>query len=150
MNPTDNADFINAISVGSPMNLLLSTIVLLHSIPTMNVCLSCKSSSGDIVFPSAVFKTPSSRNISCPFEYILRTVISPFVSVPVLSAQMYVTDPNVSADANLLITAFFLAKSLAPNANVIVTTAGNASGTADMAKATAAIKTIKTACGENP
>lgn len=71
---------------------------------------------------------------------IVRAVISPFVSVPVLSEQMTVVAPKVSAEVSLLIIAFRFASSRAPRANEIVTTAGSPSGTADTAKATAVMK----------
>ncbi len=69
----------------------------------------------------------------------MRTVISPFVSVPVLSEQIMVVAPKVSAEASLLIIALRLASSRAPRASDMVTTAGKPSGTAETASATATI-----------
>lgn len=61
-------------------------------------------------------------------------VISPLVSVPVLSEHMTVTAPQPSAAESFLIMAFLLANSLAPNARLMVTIAGKPSGTADIAR----------------
>ncbi len=66
------------------------------------------------------------------------TVISLCVSVPVLSEQMTVHAPNVSALGSFLIRAFFLAILWTPIANDIVTTAGRPSGIAATAMAIAA------------
>ncbi len=52
------------------------------------------------------------------------------VSVPVLSVQMYVTDPSVSTAGSFRINACWRTSFRAPNASEIVTTAGNASGIA--------------------
>ena len=51
-------------------------------------------------------------------------------SLPVLSEQMYVTEPCVSTAGNLRISALFFAIFLSPKANAIVTNAGNVSGIA--------------------
>jgi hypothetical protein len=60
--------------------------------------------------------------------------------VPVLSEQITVVAPRVSAEDNLLIIAFFFASLLAPNARDAVTIAGNPSGTAETARAIAVSK----------
>ena len=56
------------------------------------------------------------------------TVISFFVSVPVLSEQITVIDPNVSTAGMALIIAFSSAISLTPIERIIVKTAGRPSG----------------------
>ena len=56
------------------------------------------------------------------------TVISFFVSVPVLSEQITVIDPNVSTAGMPLIIAFSSAISLTPMDKIIVKTAGSPSG----------------------
>ena len=66
---------------------------------------------------------------------ISRTVISPLVKVPVLSEQITVVAPNVSADESFLIIALRLASSRAPSVRDTVTTAGKPSGTAETARA---------------
>ncbi len=60
--------------------------------------------------------------------------------MPVLSEQIIVVAPRVSADASLLIIALRFASSRAPRANDTVTTAGKPSGTAETARATAVSK----------
>jgi hypothetical protein len=62
------------------------------------------------------------------------------VKVPVLSEQMIVVHPKVSTDGNDLMIAFFLAILLDPKAKQVVMTAGNPSGIAATAKATATLK----------
>ena len=69
------------------------------------------------------------------FAKTSRTVISPLVKVPVLSEQITVVAPNVSADESFLIIALRLASSRAPSVRHIVTTAGKPSGTAETARA---------------
>src|SRR3989344_733484 len=61
-------------------------------------------------------------------------VISFFVRVPVLSEQMIVTDPRLSAAGSRLMIMFFLARILVPNESPIVTMAGKDRGTAATAK----------------
>ena len=65
-----------------------------------------------------------------------RTVISFFVSVPVLSLQMVVTAPSVSTDESFLMIAIFRASTDAPSASAIVIVVGSHSGTAAIAVAT--------------
>lgn len=69
-----------------------------------------------------------------------RTVISFFVSVPVLSLQIVVTAPSVSTDESFLIIAIFRASTDAPSASAIVMVVGSHSGTAAMAVATENIR----------
>ena len=64
----------------------------------------------------------------------VRAVISFFVSVPVLSEQMVVTDPSVSTAGSLRVMARRRAICCTPRARVIVTRAGRPSGTAATAK----------------
>jgi hypothetical protein len=72
----------------------------------------------------------------------LVTVISFFVSVPVLSVHIMLTLPRVSTEDKRLTNTFFFTNLFTPNHKEIVTTAGNHSGIAATAKATAA----KNAC----
>ncbi len=65
---------------------------------------------------------------------ICSTVILLNVSVPVLSEQIYVTEPSVSTAGNFLISALSFTSFFAPSARDIVTTAGNASGIAATAR----------------
>jgi hypothetical protein len=74
------------------------------------------------------------------------TVISFLVSVQVLSVQITLTDPRVSTDDNFLTSTFFLINLLTHNDNDIVTTAGNHSGIAATAIATAV---INASCNSN-
>ena len=60
------------------------------------------------------------------------------VNVPVLSVQITWQHPNVSTEGNFRINAFRLIMRCTPIAKVIVTTAGNPSGTAATAKLIAA------------
>lgn len=69
-----------------------------------------------------------------------RTVISFFVSVPVLSLQMVVTAPSVSTDESFLMIAIFRASTDAPSASAIVIVVGSHSGTAAIAVATENIR----------
>ena len=68
------------------------------------------------------------------------TVISFWVSVPVLSEQMTVVQPRVSTAGSLRIRACRRIIFCIPRARQMVTTAGSPSGTAAMAKLTAVIK----------
>jgi hypothetical protein len=77
-----------------------------------------------------------------PFTNNFVTVISFLVNVPVLSVQIIFTLPRVSTEERRLTNTFFLTKRFTHNHNEIVTTAGNHSGIAATAKATAA----KNAC----
>ena len=63
----------------------------------------------------------------------------PTVIVPVLSEQMIVTAPRLSAAGSFLIIMFFEARTLAPMARLIVTMAGSALGTAATARLRAKI-----------
>ena len=54
--------------------------------------------------------------------------------MPVLSEQMYETEPRVSTAGSFLIRAFCLTMFFAPMARAIVITAGNASGIAATAR----------------
>ena len=71
--------------------------------------------------------------ILVPSIHISLTVISFLVIVPVLSVQIIVELPRVSTEDNLLIIEFLFTILLTPRASVIVTTAGNPSGTAETA-----------------
>ena len=66
-----------------------------------------------------------------------RTVISFFVSVPVLSEQIVVTAPSVSTEESFLTTTFLPASTDAPSARAIVIVVGSHSGTAAIAIETA-------------
>lgn len=68
------------------------------------------------------------------------THISFVVRVPVLSEQITVVQPNVQTLGNFRMIAFYFAILLAPNARQVVMTAGNPSGMAATAKATATLK----------
>ena len=68
------------------------------------------------------------------------TVISFFVSVPVLSEQMSVTLPSVSTAGSLRMMARRRAMRDTPMASVTVRAAGSPSGIAATASATAAVK----------
>jgi hypothetical protein len=65
------------------------------------------------------------------------TVISFFVKVPVLSVQITSTDQRVSIEESLLTSTFFLTNLFTQSHKDIVTTAGNHSGIAATANATA-------------
>ena len=77
-----------------------------------------------------------------PFTNNFVTVISFFVSVPVLSVQIIFTLQRVSTDDKRLTNTFFFTNLFTPNHKEIVTTAGSHSGIAATANATAA----KNAC----
>jgi hypothetical protein len=87
------------------------------------------------------YHLPLTSTIS-PFTNNLVTVISFLVKVPVLSVQMIFTLPRVSTDDRRLTNTFFLTNLFTHSHNEIVTTAGNHSGIAATASATAA----KNAC----
>ncbi|MBR4634682.1 hypothetical protein IKO50_07230 [bacterium] len=87
------------------------------------------------------YHLPVTSTIS-PFTNNFVTVISFFVRVPVLSVQIIFTLPRVSTDDKRLTNTFFFTNLFTHNHNEIVTTAGNHSGMAATAKATAA----KNAC----
>jgi hypothetical protein len=74
------------------------------------------------------------------FTNNLVTVISFLVKVPVLSVQIIFTLPSVSTEERRLTNTFFFTNLFTPNHNEIVTTAGNHSGIAATASATAAKK----------
>ena len=65
---------------------------------------------------------------------MVRTVISFFVRVPVLSLQTVVTDPSASTAGSLRVMALRRAICCTPIARVIVTSAGRPSGIAATAK----------------
>lgn len=62
------------------------------------------------------------------------------VNVPVLSEHITVVQPKVYTLGNFLTIAYFLAIYLVPKAKHVVITAGNPSGIAATAKATAILK----------
>ena len=64
----------------------------------------------------------------------------PVVKVPVLSVHITVALPKVSTTGNFLTITFFLAMTLMPIANAMVTTAGSPSGIAATAKDTDILK----------
>ncbi len=64
-----------------------------------------------------------------------RTVILPWVSVPVLSEQIKVVLPKVSTAGSFRIRAWRLAMRRTPSDRLMATTAGKASGTAATARA---------------
>ena len=74
-----------------------------------------------------------------------RTVISFFVSVPVLSEAMTLAEPSVSTAARCRTMAFRRAMRCTPIESTAVTTAGSPSGTAATASATPRISTSKSA-----
>jgi hypothetical protein len=74
-----------------------------------------------------------------------RTVISFFVSVPVLSDAMTVAEPSVSTAARCRTMALRLAMRCTPMESTAVTTAGRPSGTAATANATPRMSTSKRA-----
>ena len=77
---------------------------------------------------------------------ISRTVIWFSVRVPVLSAQITVVLPRVSTAGRRLTTARRRAIRATPIASVMVTAAGNPSGMAPTARATAAVKVSTASC----
>ena len=87
------------------------------------------------------YHLPLTSTIS-PFTNNLVTVISFLVNVPVLSVHIILTLQSVSTDERRLTNTFFFTNLLTHNHKEIVTTAGNHSGIAATAKATAA----KNAC----
>lgn len=68
------------------------------------------------------------------------TVISFYVSVPVLSEHITVVQPRVSTAGSFLTNAFLLTILLVPNAKQVVITAGSPSGIAATPNATACLK----------
>lgn len=96
--------------------------------------------------PSGWYEDPSIWKLvadpgSSPSRRImLMTHISLVVSVPVLSEQMTVVQPRVWTFGSLRMMAFYLAILLAPKARQVVMTAGNPSGMAATANATATLK----------
>ena len=78
---------------------------------------------------------PASRSISRPAVHTRTTVISPDVSVFVLSVQTTVVEPSVSTAGSRRTSACRLAIRRMPTASAIVATAGSASGTAATASA---------------
>ena len=70
-------------------------------------------------------------------------------SLPVLSEQMYVTEPCVSTAGNLRISALFFANFLAPKANAIATNASTVSGIAATAREIEVIDIIITDAPRN-
>ena len=74
-----------------------------------------------------------------------RTVISFFVSVPVLSEAMTFAEPSVSTAARWRTMAFRFAMRCTPRESTAVTTAGRPSGTAATASATPRMSTSKIA-----
>ena len=74
-----------------------------------------------------------------------RTVISFFVSVPVLSEAMTLAEPSVSTAARWRTIALRFAMRCTPSASTAVTTAGKPSGTAATASATPRMSTSKIA-----
>ena len=70
-----------------------------------------------------------------------RTVISFFVSVPVLSVQMTVAEPSVSTAASVRTIAFRFAMRWVPSESTTVVTAASPSGTAATASAMAYSRT---------
>lgn len=79
------------------------------------------------IFPIGWYPSPSTSYIWNPSN-ICFTVISFFVSVPVLSVQMTFTHQSVSTDANCFTSALFLASLHAANDSAILTCAGNPCG----------------------
>ena len=64
-----------------------------------------------------------------PAHHIALAVISPAVSVPVLSVQMIVVEPRVSTELKRLMSAFAAAMRCTPIASETDITAGSPSGT---------------------
>ncbi len=79
------------------------------------------------------YPAPATANVR-PLVRTVRAVISFFVSVPVLSEQIVVTEPSVSTAGSLRVIARRRAICCTPSASVIVTSAGRPSGTAATAK----------------
>ena len=101
---------------------------------------------------SSSFESAVTRIVSGSRDHILRkrivctthddfvTVISFFVSVPVLSDKITVQHPNVSTLGSFLTIAFLLTICLVPNARHNVITAGSPSGIAATPNATAILR----------
>ena len=93
-------------------------------------------------------RSPSPRTSTRPLAVTTtRTVISFFVSVPVLSEAMTVAEPSVSTAARCRTIALRRAMRCTPIDSTAVTTAGRPSGTAATASATPRISTSKSAGG---
>lgn len=125
---------ISAHSVGSHITVLLSSFELLHKSQISNnfekLCGSAEKVHTDqyhVHVTSIIWLLTNS----------LVTVISFLVSVPVLSVHMTLTDHSVSTDDSLLTSTFFLTNLLTQSPSDMVTTAGNHSGMAATASATA-------------
>ncbi len=88
--------------------------------------------------PAGSYPTPLTRD-STPPAAIRCTVISFWVSVPVLSVQMTMVLPSVSTAGSLRMIARRFAMRFTPMARVTVTTAGRPSGIAATASAMAAL-----------
>jgi hypothetical protein len=129
----------NAHSVGSQIISLLCNLAVLHNIPILKS--GRNHSIGAENSHLIEYHLPLTSTIS-PFTNNLVTVISFLVKVPVLSVQIIFTLPSVSTEDKRLTNTFFFTNLFTPSHNEIVTTAGNHSGIAATAKATAA----KNAC----
>ena len=92
--------------------------------------------------PSGAYPTPVTSNTRPSGNTTATTVISFFVSVPVLSVQITLVDPNVSTAASRRTTAPRRAIRCTPTANAIVIATGNPSGTIETIWLIATIKIV--------
>ena len=95
--------------------------------------------------PSGPYPTPLTRR-SRPPARTRCTVISFWVSVPVLSVQMTMVEPSVSTAGSLRMMARRFAMRLTPMASVMVTAAGSPSGMAATASAIEALNISTRPC----
>ncbi|KAH3670579.1 hypothetical protein OGAPHI_001094 [Ogataea philodendri] len=132
--PKDDKDSIIAISVGFPKNFSFSTenLALLHRFPDSSMYLTSLSTlSGRCLLPSTARWLVFMSTVQA-----LLTVMWFWVSVPVLSEQITLTEPSVSTLGNFLTMARCLAILKTPSASVTATIIGNPSGIAATAKQT--------------
>ena len=138
----------SALSVGSPSARKppapfapASNVASLHSAPPASSSASAVGSGLNLTSSVSVTGFPafnaSAKSSVCPATSRILTVIRFSVRVPVLSEQITVTDPRVSTAGSLRINALRRSIRCAPSARVMVTTAGNPSGTAATAIAIA-------------
>mmetsp|Transcript_9059 Transcript_9059/g.20558 ORF Transcript_9059/g.20558 Transcript_9059/m.20558 type:complete len:267 (-) Transcript_9059:1016-1816(-) len=146
------------------VTVFFTRLELLHSAPTVSISLMKRCCCSETGFSSATagsddgppvlllllllitkkspfgsYPTPVTRN-RLAAVCIFTTVISFFVSVPVLSLFITVRLPSVSTHGSLRMMAFCLAMEDTPSASAMVTTAGKPSGMMATATAMAFLK----------
>ena len=117
----------------------------LHSTPPVSMSRTAVSSggSGGSKLPAGAYPAPLTSIVRPPTN-TRRAVISPLVSVPVLSEQITVVHPSVSTAGMRRTSALRFAISCIPTASAPVTIAASASGTAATASAMANMVMVNT------